>query len=67
MGLIACMGEMRSEYKILVRMPKGRDHLEDLDVDGRIVLKCILEKWVWMVWTGSVWLRTGSSGRLLRT
>jgi hypothetical protein len=35
---------MRNVYKILVGKPKGgrgreRDHSEDLDVDGRLVLK----------------------------
>jgi hypothetical protein len=31
--------EMRSVYKILLINPKGRDHLEVLGVDGRIILK----------------------------
>jgi hypothetical protein len=26
---------------------KGRDHSEDLGVDGRIILKCIVGKWSW--------------------
>jgi hypothetical protein len=30
---------------------KGRNHLEDLGVDGRIILGWILGKWVWMVRT----------------
>jgi hypothetical protein len=30
---------------------KGRDHFEDLDVDGRIVLEWILGKWAEKVWT----------------
>jgi hypothetical protein len=37
---------------------KGRDHSEDLGVDGRIILKCILGSRV-------MWLRIGSSGGLL--
>jgi hypothetical protein len=41
---IACMGEMRNAYKILVRRPEGRDHLEDLGIDGRISLEWILGK-----------------------
>jgi hypothetical protein len=24
---------------------RGRDHLEDPDVDGRIILRCIFRKW----------------------
>ena len=25
---------------------RKRGHLEDLDVDGKVILKCILKKWV---------------------
>jgi hypothetical protein len=32
----------------------GRDHLEDLDVVGRIILKCILKKCVVKFWNGSI-------------
>jgi len=37
-----------------------RDHLEDLGVDGRIILKWI--KWDEEVWNGFIWLRTGTKG-----
>jgi hypothetical protein len=33
------MGNMRNEYKILVVNVKGRDHLNDLGIDKRTVLK----------------------------
>jgi hypothetical protein len=39
------MGEGRGVYRILVGTPEGRNHLEDPDVDGRIILKWILKKW----------------------
>jgi hypothetical protein len=42
----------------------GRDHLEDMHVDGRTIL-LILEKLGGKVWTGYIWLRTGTSGGLL--
>jgi hypothetical protein len=29
---------------MLLREPEGKDHLGDLDVDGRIVLKWIIKK-----------------------
>jgi hypothetical protein len=35
------MGEMRNAYTILVENLKGRDYLEDLDIDGRIILNSI--------------------------
>ena len=37
----------------------------DSGVDGRIILKLILEKWLGRAWTGSIWLRIGRSGGLL--
>jgi hypothetical protein len=33
------MGEMRNSYKILAAKPYGRDHSEDLSVDGKIILE----------------------------
>jgi len=45
---------------------KKRDHLEDPDIDGRIILRWIFRKWdVDRAWTGSSWLRIGTAGRLL--
>ena len=42
-----------------------RDHLEDLGVDGRIILRRIFRKWDVVVWTGWSWLRIGIGGRHL--
>jgi hypothetical protein len=33
------MEERRGAYRVLVQRPEGRNHLEDLGVDGRIILK----------------------------
>jgi hypothetical protein len=59
---IACMGERRDAYRVLVGKPEGRDHLEEPGVDGRIILIWIFMKWDVGAWTGSFWLRirTGS-------
>jgi hypothetical protein len=35
------MGERRGAYRVLVGRPEGKNHLEDLDIDGRIILKCM--------------------------
>jgi hypothetical protein len=40
-------------------------HLQDLDVDGRIILKWIFRKWDDEVSTGLIWLRIGTVGGLL--
>ena len=44
-GHVACMGEMRGAYRILVKNLREEDRLEDSDLDGRIILKWIFEKW----------------------
>jgi hypothetical protein len=41
---------------------KGRDHSEDIGVDGMIILKRILEEQGWKMWIGFIWLRIGTSG-----
>jgi hypothetical protein len=48
--------------KFLSEILKGRDFLEDLGVDGNIILKWILEKQGGMVRTGFIWLRIGTNG-----
>jgi hypothetical protein len=40
----------------------GRNHVEDLGVDGKIILNWILGKKPGRVWTGFIWLRIGTSG-----
>jgi len=55
-------GEGRGVYRILWGYLRERDHLEDLGVDGRIILRWILRKWDVAAWTGSSWLRIGTGG-----
>jgi len=48
-----------------MRKPKGKNHLEYLDVDGRIILNQVFEKWYEMAWTGLLGLGKCTAERLL--
>jgi hypothetical protein len=45
LGHVARMGEKRGAYRILVGDLMEGEHLGDQDVDGRIILKWIFNKW----------------------
>jgi hypothetical protein len=45
---------------------KDVDHLDDLEVDGKIILKLFLNKKDWNMWIGFVLLRIRTSGGLTR-
>jgi hypothetical protein len=44
---------------------KVRGHLEDVGIDGRIIFKLILKKWVGRNWTVFIWLIIGTSSGFL--
>jgi hypothetical protein len=44
---------------------RERDHLEDLGVDVWIILKLTFKKGDGEVWTGLIWLKTGTGDRCL--
>jgi hypothetical protein len=55
-------GERRGVYRVLVGNLRKRHHLEELGVDGRIVLRWIFRMWDGRAWTGLIWLRIGTGG-----
>jgi hypothetical protein len=55
------MVEVRNSNRFLVGKAEGKRP----GVDGRIILKCILEKQYMKLWIGFVWLRIGTGGGML--
>jgi len=35
-GHVACRGEKRNAYRVLVGKHEGKNHVEDLDISGRV-------------------------------
>jgi hypothetical protein len=58
------MGERRGTCRVLVGKPEGKNHLEDLGIDGRIILKCTFKEFDGRARIGFIWLRTGTGGGL---
>jgi hypothetical protein len=38
---------MKNAHKILAEESKGMRHSEDLSIEGRKIVKCILQKYAW--------------------
>jgi hypothetical protein len=62
------MGDRRVAYRhteFWLGDPMERDHLKDLGIDGRIILKCIFKKWNVETCTGLIYFRIGTGGGCL--
>jgi hypothetical protein len=60
-GQVPRMGERRGAYRALVRKHEGREYLEDLRIDGRIILNGSSRNGIG-AWTGLLWLGIGAGG-----
>jgi len=48
-----------------VESPEGKRPLGRIGVDGRIILKMVLQKLDEKAWNGLIWLRIGTAGQRL--
>jgi hypothetical protein len=64
-GHVERMGEKRIAYRILVGKPEGKRPLGRPKHGWVDYIKIDLREIEWDVWTGSIWLRIGTSGGLL--
>jgi hypothetical protein len=58
------MGVMKNVHKILVGKPEGKRPLENLGLDGKIILKWDFGKWGGKLWTRCIWHRMGTNDGL---
>jgi len=57
--------ERRDAQRVLVQKCEGKRPRVRPSCKWRIILKCIIRSLVRRTWTGLIWLRVGTSGRLL--
>ena len=64
-GDLSCLGKGEVHTGFWWGNLRGRDHLGDPGIDGKIILNWIFGNWDGGAWTGLIWLRIWTSGRLL--
>jgi len=65
LGHVPREGNRRDAYTVLVRRPEKKSHVQEVGVDGKIILICVLKKLDGETWTELIWLRIGTGGGLL--
>jgi hypothetical protein len=56
----------RGAYKVLVRKPERKRHLQNLGIDGRIIFKWVFKnRMEGVAWTGLIWPRIWAGSGLL--
>ena len=64
-GQVACMGDAKDAYRVLVGRPDGRRPLRRRRHRLEDIVKMDVQEVGWGAWTGLIWLRTGTGGGLL--
>jgi hypothetical protein len=64
-GHVACLGEKRNVYEVLIVKPEGKRPLRRPGHRWKDDIKIDLLEIERRAWTGFIWLRTGTSGGLL--
>ena len=66
MGRVCSMYEKQERWtQGLEGRPEGKRPVQNLGIDGRIILTQIFMKWNGGAGTGLIWLRIGTGGELL--
>jgi hypothetical protein len=62
----ARVAERRDAYRFVMEKPDGKSPLEDLSIDGGIILRWMFMKWYMFAWIGLIWLMIERDGGLLQ-
>lgn len=57
---VARMGERGYTYRVWWQNLKERNLLENLGLDGKVILKRMLKEYGGIMWTRMIWLRVGT-------